>query len=108
MTNKELEAIFIVAEQNSENIFDVYDELSNYEDQYKEMNLAKIKPTIYDAYELYCGHKNKFMEMSDKVLTADYNAIIEQFDLKKLFDQIPEQYQGVVKQLIEEAGINVE
>ena len=28
--------------------------------------------------------------------------------LKKLFDQIPEQYQGVVKQLMEEAGINVE
>ena len=108
MTNKELEAIFIVAEQNSENIFDVYDELSNYEDQYKEMNLAKIKPTIYDAYELYCEHKNKFMEMFDKVLTADYSAIIEQFDLKKLFNQIPEQYQGVIKQLIEEAGINIE
>lgn len=107
MTNKELEAIFIIAEQNSENIFDIYEELSKYKEQYKKMKIAKIKPTIYDAYELYCNHKNKLMDMFEKVLTADYSNIIEQFDLKKLIDQIPEEYRGVLEQLVEEAGIDI-
>ena len=107
MTNKELEAIFIIAEQNSENIFDIYEELSKYKEQYKKMKIEKIKPTIYDAYELYCNHKNKLIDMFEKVLTADYSNIIEQFDLKKLIDQIPEEYRGVLEQLVEEAGIDI-
>ena len=41
------------------------------------------------------------------MLTADYSNIIEQFDLKKLIDQIPEEYRGVLEQLVEEAGIDI-
>lgn len=106
MTNKELVTIFELAETNSDNIFDIYDALAVHAEAYAKLQIASVKPTIYDAYELYCNHKNKGMEILNAVLNADFSSIIDQFNLDKLFDQIPEQYHGVIAQLLEEANQN--
>lgn len=106
MTNNQLHTIFQTAESGADNIFDVYDFLNDYAEEYQEMPIAKVKPTIYDAYELYCSHKNKGLEILNAILKADYSAIIDQFDLEKLFNNIPEQYQGVIAQLLEEYDIH--
>ena len=104
MTNAELITIFELAEASSDNIFDVYEALEAHADAYNEMPIARIKPSIYDAYELYCGHKNKGMEILNAILNADFTSIVEQFDLGKLFDQIPEEYKGIFEQLIAESN----
>jgi hypothetical protein len=103
MTNKELTTIFDLAELNAENIFDTYDFLKDYEESYKEMQIANIKPTIYDAYELYCSHKNNVVEAVKYILDeADFSSIIDAFSLTNLFESIPEEYRSIFKQLIEE------
>lgn len=106
MTNNELQIIFQTAEAESETIFDTYEFLIDYEEKYKDMPIAKIKPTIYDAYELYCSHKNKGMAILNAILKADYSDLINQFSLDKLFNQIPEQYQEAIMQLLEEYNLN--
>lgn len=105
MTNNELQQIFQTAETNAESIFDIYDFLVDYEEEYKEMKISKIKPTIYDAYELYCSHKNKGLEVVQAILEGDYGKIISQFDLSKLFGQIPQEYQSFILQLLEEVAL---
>jgi hypothetical protein len=102
MTTKELYNIMLAAETASDNIFDTYLFLADYAEEYLESVFSKIKPTIYDAYELYCSHKNKGLEILDAVINGDYTKILEQFDLNRLFSQIPEQYQGIILQLLEE------
>jgi hypothetical protein len=102
MTNNELQAIFIAAEEASENIFDIYEFLTKYEEQYKQSNFSKIKPSIYDAYELYYSHKNKAEEIISSILNADYTKLIEQFSLESLVNQIPEEFRPFLSQLIEE------
>lgn len=102
MTNKELVAIFEHAEKGNENIFDIYDELSLYAEEYNEMDIANIKYTIYDAYELYCAHKDNTTKILDAIFNGDYTKIVEAFDLKKLFEQIPAEYMGMFEQLIEQ------
>lgn len=106
MTNKELQTIFQSAEAESETIFDTYEFLADYEEEYLKMPMSKIKETIYDAYELYCSHKNKGMAILNAILKADYSDLINQFSLDKLFNQIPEQYQGTIIQLLEEYNLN--
>lgn len=106
MTNKQLHTIFQAAEAESETIFDTYEFLMEYEEDYKEMPIAKVKPSIYDAYELYCSHKDKGMAILNAILKADYSEIIDQFNLDKLFNQIPEEYRSVITQLLEEYDIN--
>lgn len=106
MTNQELQTIFQAAEVETQNIFDVYEFLAGYAEAYQEMPISKIKPTIYDAYELYCSHKNKGMAILNAILNADYSDLINQFSLDKLFNQIPEQYQEVIMQLLEETNLN--
>lgn len=106
MTNQELQTIFQAAEVETQNIFDVYEFLIGYAEAYQEMPIAKIKPTIYDAYELYCSHKNKGMAVLNAILKADYSDLINQFSLDKLFNQIPEQYQEAIMQLLEEYNLN--
>lgn len=106
--NKELQELFVTAESGAETIFDVYDFLTDYEEDYVSSGLvvAKVKPTIYDAYELYRNTKSNAEKAVDKILNADFSKIIEQFDLEKLFNQIPEEYRGVIAQLLEEMGLN--
>lgn len=104
MTNAELITIFELAEASSDNIFDIYEALEVHAETYNEMAIARIKPSIYDAYELYCGHKNKGMEILNAILNADFTSIVEHFDLSKLFDQIPEEYKGMFEQLIAESN----
>lgn len=106
--NKQLQELFITAETGSETIFDIYDFLADYEEDYASsgLSIAKTKSTIYDAYELYCSHKNDAERVVDKILNADFSKIVEQFDLEKLFNQIPDEYKGVIAQLLEEMGIN--
>ena len=106
MTNQELQTIFQAAEAETQNIFDVYEFLMDHAEAYQEMPIAKIKPTIYDAYELYCSHKNKGMAILNAILKADYSDLINQFSLDKLFGQIPEQYQETILQLLEEYNLN--
>lgn len=106
MTNLQLQTIFQSAEADSETIFDTYEFLADYAEDYLEMPIAKIKPTIYDAYELYCSHKNKGMAVLNAILKADYSDLINQFSLDKLFNQIPEQYQEAIMQLLEEYNLN--
>lgn len=106
MTNKDLITIFELAEASSDNIFDVYEALEEHADAYNEMSIANIILTIYDAYELYCSHKNKGKDILNAIVNADFSSIIEQFDLGKLFDQIPEEYQSLMKQLIQENSLN--
>ena len=103
MTNKELITIFELAEASSDNIFDVYEALEVHADAYNEMSIANIVLTIYDAYELYCNHKNKANDVLNAIVNADFSSIVEQFDLGKLFDQIPEEYKGLFEQLIAES-----
>lgn len=103
MTNKDLITIFELAEASSDNIFDVYEALEEHAEAYNEMSIAKIVLTIYDAYELYCSHKNKANDILNAIINADFGSIIEQFDLGKLFDQIPEEYKGLFEQLIAES-----
>lgn len=103
MTNKELITIFEKAEMGSENIFDIYDYLSLYEKDYQEFSLIKICPTIYDAYELYSKHQNKMIDAIKYFLNeADFSSIVNLFDFTDLLNQIPEEYSGVIKQLMEE------
>lgn len=102
MTNQELQAIFQAAENEAETIFDVYEFLSGYEGKYLEMPFAKIKPTIYEAYELYYSHKNKVGDIIQAIITADYSNLIKQFNYDDLINQIPEEYRAVFTQLIEE------
>lgn len=105
--NKELQQLFITAETGAETIFDVYEFLAEYEEEYNSLPIAAIKPTIYDAYEVYCNSKSDVEKIVDKILDADYSKIIEQFDLEKLFNQIPDEYKGVIGQLLEEAGMKI-
>lgn len=105
MTNNELKQIFEIAEAEADNIFDIYDFLINYEEEYKNTRMAKIKPTIYDAYELYQKSKSPFEGILDMILTADYSKITEQFDLEKLFNQIPDQYKELILQTLDEIKI---
>lgn len=106
MTNNELKQIFEIAEAEAENIFDIYDFLINYEEEYKEMKIARVKPTIYDAYELYQKSKSPFEGILNMLLTADYSGIIEQFDLEKLFNQIPDQYKELITQTLDELDLD--
>ena len=103
MTNKELTTIFELAEASSDNIFDIYEALEEHAEAYNEMSIAKIILTIYDAYELYCNHKNKVGDILNAIVNADFSSIAEQFDLGKLFNQIPEEYKGLFEQLIAES-----
>lgn len=102
MTNEELKQIFETIEAEAENIFDIYDALTKFEEAYQEMSIAKIKPTIYDAYDTYCKHQPVWEKVLNKILTADYANIVEQFDLSKLVEQIPEQYKSLLGDLIDE------
>lgn len=107
MTNSELKQIFEAVEIEAENIFDIYDALADFEESYREMNIAKIKPSIYDAYELYVTHKNKdkWKHILNAILKADYSELIAHFSLDKLFDQIPEEYKDTILQLLEEYNL---
>jgi hypothetical protein len=102
MTNNELQQIFQTAETDSENIFDIYDFLADYEEKYKEMKISKIKPTIYDAYELYCNHKNKVSDIITAIINADYSNLVNHFNFNDLINQIPEEFRPLLSQLIEE------
>lgn len=102
MTNLQLQTIFQTAEAESETIFDTYEFLADYAEGYLEMPIAKIKPTIYDAYELYCSHKNKVSDIIEAIIKADYSNLIKQFNFDDLINQIPEEYRPFLAQLIEE------
>jgi U3 small nucleolar RNA-associated protein 14 len=103
MTNSELISVFVMAEEDSENIFDIYEKISEYEELYKNTTISKIKPTIYDAYELYCSHKNNIVEAVKYILDeVDFSEIANAFNFADLLDQIPEEFTGVIKQLINE------
>lgn len=102
MTNQQLELIFKTAEDESETVFDVYEFLENYADKYQEMPIAKIKPTIYDAYELYCSHKNKVGDIITAIINADYSNLVSHFNFNDLINQIPEEFRPLLSQLIEE------
>lgn len=103
--NKELQELFISAETGAETIFDIYEFLADYEEEYNKLPIAKIKNSIYDAYELYSNSKTDMEKIVDRILNADYSKLIEQFNIEKLFNQIPEEYRGIITQLLEEAGI---
>lgn len=102
MTNNELQQIFQTAENNAENIFDIYEFLSNYSDEYLKMPIAKIKPSIYDAYELYYNHKNKWQGILDTILNTDYSSIVEQFNFKDIIEQLPEEFKPLLSILVDE------
>jgi len=103
MTNLQLQTIFQSAEADSETIFDTYEFLADYAEEYLEMPMAKIKPTIYDAYELYCSHKNKVSDIIAAIINADYSNLINQFNFNDLINQIPEEFRPLLSQLIEES-----
>lgn len=102
MTNNELQQIFQTAETNAKNIFDIYEFISNYSDEYLKMPIAKIKPSIYDAYELYCSHKNKWQDILDTILKTDYSSIVEQFNFKDIIEQLPEELKPLFSILVDE------
>lgn len=102
MTNNELVTIMTTAQISSENIFDIYEKLSDYQEEYSKMPIAKIKPTIYDAYELYVKSTPAWEKIINTILNADYTKIIEQFDLNKMIEQIPEEYRSFFGDLISE------
>lgn len=103
MTNNQLIAIFTMIEENAENIFDIYEALKEYEVEYKEMSISKIKPTIYDAYKLYCDNKNNIVEAVKYILEeVDFSEIAKEFNFKHLLAMLPEEYMSVIGQLIEE------
>lgn len=102
MTNNELQQIFQTAETNAKNIFDIYEFISNYSDEYLKMPIAKIKPSIYDAYECYYSHKNKWQDILDTILKTDYSSIVEQFNFKDIVEQLPEELKPLFSILVDE------
>lgn len=102
MTNNELQQIFQTAETKAENIFDIYEFLADYEEEYKKMKISKIKSTIYDAYELYCSHKNKWQDILDTILSTDYSSIVQQFNFKDIIEQLPEELKPLLSILADE------
>lgn len=103
MTNSELITVFKMLREDYENIFDIYEELEKYEELYKEMKISKIKPTIYDAYELYCNNENKVVEAIKYILyNVDFSVIADAFNIGDLIDQIPVEYRDVFGQLIKD------
>lgn len=107
MTNKELVKLFQhIEEDNNFNIFDIYESLSYYIEEYNEMEISNIKHTIYDAYELYHAHKDNTTKLIDAILNGDYTKVVEAFDLSKMIEKIPPQYLGFFQQLLE--GLDLE
>lgn len=103
MTNKELITIFESTELLEDNIFDIYESLMDYEEEYQQLEISKIIPSIYDAYEIYCKHKNHIQETINYIMNEiDFSGIVEMFNLNNLLDQIPEEYKGVFGKMIQD------
>lgn len=102
MTNEELVSLINTVQIKHENIFDIYLELSEHQEEYLKMPIAKIKPTIYEAYELYMQSTPTWEKVINKILQADYAQIIEQFDISKILESIPEEYRAFFGDLLSE------
>lgn len=100
MTNNELISIINTIQINNDNIFDIYLELSKYQSEYIEMDIAKIIPTIYEAYKIYSDSTPAWEKIINKILHADYTQIIEQFDISKMLEKIPEEYRELFGDLL--------
>lgn len=100
MNNLELEARFQEIENNSLTIFDVYEELAVLEKDYKLMPIAKIIKNVFEAYEIYCKHKDTLQKLINALSNMDFSNVVEAFDLSKLTEQIPQDYQKILAQVI--------
>ena len=60
--------------------------------------------TIFKAYELYRTHQNTVEKIFDKLANGDFTKLTEQFDIQKLFKQIPDEYKNILGLLLEDAS----
>lgn len=101
--NLDLDILFTQLTIECDNIFDIYLELKKYEEAYEELELSDIVPDIYKAYELYHSHLDPAARIIKAITNADWSNLIDAFDFDKIIEKIPEEYKGILLQLIDEA-----
>lgn len=99
MTNLELEMRFKEIEDSSLTIFDIYEELATLQKEYNDMPISKIIRSVYEAYETYHKHKDIVEKLTTAISYMDFSNIVDSFDLTKLTDQIPQDYQKILAQI---------
>lgn len=104
--NQQLADLFRQVEQTNSNIFDIYEALNECAKLYKKLSISKVPgcETIFKAYELYRTHQNTVEKIFDKLANGDFTKLAEQFDIQKLFEQIPEEYKSILGLLLGDAS----
>lgn len=104
--NQQLADLFRQLEQTNTNIFDIYEALNDCAKLYKKLSISKVPgcETIFKAYELYRSHQDTVTMIFDKLANGDFSGLVEQFDIKKLLDEIPEEYKNILALLMDGAG----
>ena len=104
--NQELTDLFHKIEQTNANIFDIYEALNSCAKLYKKLSISKVPgcETIFKAYELYRSHQDTVTVIFDKLANGDFSGLVEQFDINKLLDQIPEEYKNILALLMDGAS----
>lgn len=104
--NQQLADLFRQIESSNTNIFDIYEALNDCAKLYKKLSISKVPgcETIFKAYELYRSHQDTVTMIFDKLANGDFSGLIEQFDTKKLLDEIPEEYKDILVSLFNGAS----
>lgn len=102
MTNQELNDLFIQISIEADNIFDAYLMLQEHVDDYSQMAISSIIPTIFEAYEVYFKHEDMVVKIVKAIGNADWSHLIEGLDIEELFKQIPDNYKDTLIQLIKD------
>lgn len=106
--NQQLADLFRQIENSNTNIFDIYEALNTSAKLYKKLSISQVPgcETIFKAYELYCAHKDTVTAIFDRIANGDFTGLTEQFNVQKLFDQIPEEYKNILTQMFSEVSAN--
>jgi hypothetical protein len=82
--NSELKDFFDELRMTENNIFNIYLQLAVVADEYKQLPIATIIPTVYDAYELFCKHDDKAVRIINAIENAEWSKLIDSLDITKL------------------------
>ena len=104
--NQELADLFRKIENSNTNIFDIYEALNDCAKLYKKLSISKVPgcETIFKAYELYRRHQDTVTMIFDRLASGDFSGLMEQFDVKKLLDEIPDEYKNILALLMDGAS----
>ena len=104
--NQELADLFRKIENSNTNIFDIYEALNDCAKLYKKLSISIVPgcETIFKAYELYRSHQDTVTMIFDRLANGDFTGLVEQFDVKKLLDEIPDEYKNILALLMEGAS----